>query len=85
MYAPINTIEEITEDPQVKARGMIVELDHPQAGKHRIVGTPLKFSKTPLKIDKAAPELGADTREVLSRRLGLSDEEMEALKKANVI
>jgi CoA:oxalate CoA-transferase len=85
MYAPINTIEEITEDPQVKAREMIVELDHPQAGKHRIVGTPLKFSKTPLRIDKAAPELGADTRDVLSKRLGLSDVEINELKKAKVI
>ncbi|MBU4316188.1 MAG: CoA transferase [Proteobacteria bacterium] len=85
MYAPINTIEEIAEDPQVKAREMIVELDHPKAGKHRVVGTPLKFSKTPLKIDKAAPELGADTYEILSQRLGLSDAEIEKLKNANII
>jgi len=85
MYAPVNTIEEVVVDPQVKAREMIVELDHPQAGKHRIVGTPLKFSRTPCKIDKGAPELGAHTYAILSERLGLSDNEIEELKKAEVI
>ena len=85
MYAPINTIEDVVEDPQVKAREMIVELDHPQAGRHRIVGSPLKFSKTPLKIDKAAPELGNDTEDVLSQMLNLSPDEIMALKNKKVI
>ena len=81
MYAPINTIEEVVQDPQVAAREMIVALDHPQAGKHRISGSPLKYSKTPLKIDKAAPELGADTVEILSTRLNMPPDEIETLKK----
>ena len=85
MYAPINTIEEVVADPQVMAREMIVELEHPQAGKHKIVGTPLKFSKTPLKIVKAAPELGQDTDDVLSGKIGLSADAIEALKKSKVI
>ena len=85
MYAPINTIEEVVEDPQVIAREMIVELNHPQAGKHRITGSPLKFSKTPLKIAKAAPELGADTLDILSTHLKLAPAEIEELKKSNII
>jgi CoA:oxalate CoA-transferase len=85
MYAPINTIEEVTRDPQVQAREMIVELDHPRAGKHRIVGTPLKFSRTPLKIDKAAPELGADTETILSQRLHFTPDQIRELKASKVI
>ncbi len=50
MYAPIHTIEEVVEDPQVKAREMIIEVSHPQAGKHKIAGTPVKFSRTPLRL-----------------------------------
>ncbi|MBN1662443.1 MAG: CoA transferase [Deltaproteobacteria bacterium] len=85
MYAPINKIEDVVVDPQVIAREMIVEVEHPQVGKHKIAGTPLKFSRTPCKIDKAAPELGADTCEVLSKRLGLTDDQIEGLKKEKII
>ncbi|MBN1380938.1 MAG: CoA transferase [Deltaproteobacteria bacterium] len=85
MYAPINTIEEVVEDPQVLSREMIVELDHPQAGRHRIAGTPLKFSRTPCRIDKAAPELGAHTKEILSERLCMTEEEINKLKEEKII
>ena len=85
MYAPINTIEEVVIDPQVQARQMIVEVYHPQAGKHKIAGTPIKFSRTPCKIDKGAPELGADTDAVLSERLGMSENEIEELRKEKII
>lgn len=85
MYAPVHNIEDVTKDPQVNARDMLVELDHPQAGKHKIVNTPLKLSRTPCVVDKAAPELGADTADILSQRLGMSFEEIDQLKKENVI
>ena len=81
MYAPVYDIEEVTRDPQVNARQMIVEVDHPRAGKHKIVNTPLKFSRTPCLVEKAAPELGADNEAVLSGRLGLSREEIDVLEK----
>jgi len=85
MYAPVNNIEEVVKDPQVNARQMIVEVEHPKVGKHKIVGTPLKFSRTPCKIDKGAPELGADTDAILSKRLGLTKNEIEELKNAKII
>ena len=85
MYGPINNIEDVVNDPQVKEREMIVEVDHPQAGKHKIVGTPLKFSRTPCKIDKGAPELGADTDDILSSRLALSAEEIRRLRESKII
>ena len=85
MYAPVNNIEEVTQHPQVLARDMISEVEHPVAGKHKIVNSPIKFSKTPVRVEKAAPELGENTHEILSQRLGLSDAEIEKLKKANII
>ena len=85
MYAPINTIEEVVEDPQVNFREMIVEVDHPQAGRHKIAGTPIKFSRTPCKIDKGAPELGADTDDILSSRLGFSEEKIRQLRESKII
>jgi CoA:oxalate CoA-transferase len=85
MYAPVYDIAEVTRDPQVNARQMIVEVDHPRAGKHKIVNTPLKFSRTPCTVQKAAPELGADAEAILSGRLGLSREEIEDLRKEKII
>ena len=85
MYAPVNSIEDVIKDPQINARGMIVEVSHPKAGKHRIVNTPLKFSRTPAVVRKAAPELGADTKEILTKRLELDSAEMEALERDGII
>ena len=67
------------------AREMIVEVEHPRAGRHKVVGTPMKFSRTPCKIDKGAPELGVHTVELLSTRLGLSDEEIKELRESKTI
>ena len=78
-------MEDISKDPHVLAREMIVEVEHPQAGKHKIVGTPMKFSRTPCKIDKAAPELGVDTNSILKTRLKLTDQEIKQLKDDQVI
>jgi len=85
MYCPVNNMEDISKDPHILSRDMIVEVEHPQAGKHRVVGTPMKFSRTPCIINQAAPELGADTKDILSARLGLSDEEITELKENSVI
>lgn len=85
MYCPVNNMEDISKDPHVRTRGMIVEVEHPQAGNHKIVGTPMKFSRTPCRIGKAAPELGADTDDTLTTRLKLSEKEINQLKKDKVI
>jgi len=85
MWGPVNNMEDVTRDPQVIARDMIVEVDHPQAGKHKIVGTPMKFSRTPCAIDKAGPELGFHTEEILKTRLKLSDEDIQNLRESKVI
>lgn len=75
---PVHSIGEALSHPQTLARGMIVELDHPQAGHTRALGCPVHFSETPTSIDRPAPLLGEHTREVL-REVGYSDGEIDAL------
>lgn len=81
----INTIDRVVEHPQVEARGMLVEHEHPVAGTVRMVGVPVRLSETPGAIRTPAPLLGQHTDEVLSDRLGLDDEEIERLRRAGAI
>jgi crotonobetainyl-CoA:carnitine CoA-transferase CaiB-like acyl-CoA transferase len=81
--APINTVLETSKDPDVIANNYITEVDHPKAGKIKVVGFPWKFSKFKLKAG-IAPELGEHNRVIL-KGLGYSDTEMEQLKKDGVI
>ena len=81
---PINTIDKVIEDPQVLAREMIVEIDHPVAGKLKVPGIPIKFSRTPGKIRRTAPLLGEHTDEILKELLDMDSEEIQRLKNENV-
>jgi crotonobetainyl-CoA:carnitine CoA-transferase CaiB-like acyl-CoA transferase len=75
---PINSIAQMAEDPQVRAREMVVPLQHPVAGETRALGVPIKFSATPGAVRSPAPLLGQHTREVLAEQ-GFSDGEIDAL------
>lgn len=68
--APINTVDKIVNDPQIKAREMIVEVEHPIAGHLKMPGVPVKMSLTPGSVDKPAPMLGQHTAELLKEILG---------------
>jgi len=81
---PINTIDKVLVDPQIKAREMIVEMDHPIVGKFKVPGIPIKLSDTPGKIRKASPTLGEDTREVLKELLGYEESEIGELANGKV-
>ena len=85
MCGPVNNIAQVVEDRHIQQRGMIVEVDHPRVGKLKVVGTPMKFSRTPCRIEKASPDLSEQTKEILNGLLGMSVEEMDALKKQKVI
>ncbi|WP_088147937.1 CaiB/BaiF CoA transferase family protein [Achromobacter denitrificans] len=76
---PINTLDQVYEDPHVLARGMKRELPHPAAGKVPMAASPLKFSSSPVEYRRPPPMLGEHTGQVLSERLGLSAEEIQAL------
>ena len=65
-------------DPHTRAREMVVELQHPRAGRTRALGLPVKLSRTPGKVSRPAPLMGQHTREVLAE-FGFSKEEIEAL------
>ena len=62
---PINNYEQVFADPQVQARAMVVETEHPTLGRIRTLGSPIKMSATPPVVGRPAPLLGEHTREVL--------------------
>jgi CoA:oxalate CoA-transferase len=82
---PVNTVEQAANDPQVAARDMIIDVHHPEAGKFKVVNTPFKFSRTQSKPERASPELGEHTQDVMSQLLGMTGEEINALRDSEVI
>jgi formyl-CoA transferase len=72
---PINDYAEVFADPQIRARGMVAEVDHPTLGRTRTIGPPVKMSATPPVIRRRAPLLGEHTREVL-QEAGCSEQEI---------
>ena len=82
---PINNVAQVFEEPQVKARGIRVELDHAVAGKLPTVASPMRFSGTPLEHRLAPPVLGQHTDEVLRGLLKLGEAEIAALRAAGAI
>jgi len=74
----INSIADVATDPQALAREMVVELEHPRAGRTRALGLPIKLSRTPGKVSRPAPVLGQHTREVLEE-FGFSRAEIDSL------
>lgn len=82
---PINDVGEVFENEQVKARGVAIEMDHPAAGKVKLVRSPMKLSLTPAQADLPPPMLGQHTEEVLRELLGRSEEEIAALRAKGAI
>ncbi len=80
---PIYTIPEAQADPHAQARGMVQELEHPQAGRVKALGNPVKLSRSPAALRAAAPLLGADTDAVLAG-IGYSSAEITALRAGKV-
>lgn len=81
---PVHTIGEALSHAQTVARGMVVEVEHPQAGATRAIGCPIHFSASPDRSSTPAPLLGQHTREVL-REFDLPEAEIEALVAEGVI
>ncbi|MFO1407357.1 MAG: CaiB/BaiF CoA-transferase family protein [Steroidobacteraceae bacterium] len=82
---PINDLAQVYADPQVRHRGLRIDLPHGAAGHAPAVRNPVNYSRTPIEYGRSAPLLGEHTDEVLSGRLGLSRGSLGALRERGVI
>ena len=81
---PINDLAEVFADPQVRARGMTVQMPHPLAGQVRLVANPMRLATTPVQYRRPPPLLGEHTDELL-REAGLDADEIEALRRSGAV
>jgi crotonobetainyl-CoA:carnitine CoA-transferase CaiB-like acyl-CoA transferase len=84
-HAPVLGVAAALAHPHAKARGMVVEAEHPAIGPMRVVGRPIKFPGAPQRPVTAPPTFGQHTAEVLRDELGYSDADIAALRESGVI
>jgi formyl-CoA transferase len=82
---PINNFEEVFANEQVMARGLKMEMPHPQAGKVHLVRSPMRMSETPVVESRPPPMLGEHTDEILKERLQMSAADIQTLKNKGVV
>jgi crotonobetainyl-CoA:carnitine CoA-transferase CaiB-like acyl-CoA transferase len=82
---PINTVEQVFRHPQVLARQMLVEIEHPMAGMLKMAGIPYELEKTPATVRLPPPLLGQHTEEILSERLQRTSEQIQWLREESII
>jgi crotonobetainyl-CoA:carnitine CoA-transferase CaiB-like acyl-CoA transferase len=82
--APINTISEVFQDPQIKHIGIPKRIHHPKMGATNLVGSPINLSDTPAQFFRPAPLLGEHTEEILGR-LGYDGATLRELRASGVI
>ncbi|MEW6690011.1 MAG: CaiB/BaiF CoA-transferase family protein, partial [Pseudomonadota bacterium] len=82
---PINNVAQVFEEPQVRARGVKIELEHAAAGKLPLVASPMRFSATPLEYRLPPPLLGEHTDAVLRELLGMSEAEIAQRRAEGVL
>jgi crotonobetainyl-CoA:carnitine CoA-transferase CaiB-like acyl-CoA transferase len=83
--APVQTVREVVDDPQLKERGMIRYVDHPRMGRVPVVGNPLQLSDSPLTDVRLAPPLGRDTDEVLREVAGYDADRIADLRATRAV
>ena len=82
---PINDIAQVFDNPQIKHRKMLGELTHPENGKVPTVANPINFSRTPIGYNKAPPNLGEHTANVLTELLGYDNNAISQLRDSGII
>ena len=81
----VKTVDQLLNDPQVKAREMVKFIEYPRLGEIPVPGVPVKLSLTPGTVDAPSPGLGEHNKEVYSRLLGFSPEELSRLKEEGIV
>ena len=82
---PINTLEQVFADPQVKARGCVVEMPHASGETVRVIANPVRLSATPPAYNSAPPTLGQHTDEILREKLGIGGPELADLRSNGIV
>ncbi len=77
---PVNTVVHVASDPHTAARNMIIQVKDSKDRKFKVVNSPIKLSENPTHIEKASPDLGEDTDDVLAEVLGLSKDQISDLR-----
>ncbi|CDK41113.1 L-carnitine dehydratase/bile acid-inducible protein F [Halorubrum sp. AJ67] len=80
----VRDVSEVFADPQIEARGMLAEADHPTAGTVTFPGSPMYFSRTPTTVRRHPPALGEHTESVL-REYGYGDGDIDELRERGAI
>ncbi len=83
-FGPVNTVEEAFSDPHTLHRRMVLEMEHPRAGKIKLLGIPIKLSETPGEIRTSSPAYGEHTLEILGE-LGYTNDDLVCLREAKAI
>ena len=81
----VTILKQVNSDPQLASRDMHLEVEHPRYGTIPTPGIPIKLSETPGAINAPAPDPGQHNMEAYKEILGMSEAEIEALKKENII
>jgi glutaryl-CoA transferase len=82
---PINSLDRVFADPQVQARGIRVEMEHPLGGKVPLVANPIRMSASPVEYRRPPPGLGQHTTEVLENWLGMGAPEIAELRRRKIV
>jgi crotonobetainyl-CoA:carnitine CoA-transferase CaiB-like acyl-CoA transferase len=84
-FAPVNSLEEAVEDPQVRALNLFTSVVHPRMGELRQISPPFDFAETPAAVRTPPPDLGEHTCAVLGELLGLSEADVAGLRERRVV
>ena len=85
IFTIVNSIDDLPNDPQVRANEYVIDFEHPQHGKIQMLGMPVRLSETPGRVRLPAPEFGQHTEEILLDLLGYDWEKITDLRERKVI
>jgi crotonobetainyl-CoA:carnitine CoA-transferase CaiB-like acyl-CoA transferase len=85
IFSPVQAVNELPDDVQVKANDYVVDVEHPTFGTIQMIGMPFELTATPGSVRATAPEFGQHTEEILTAELGYSWEDVAKLKEKEVI